>query len=159
MTSIASIRATAADHWNRWQKARSATQSQYIDWGDHPTIAARIQAELFGSPSFTVFDYLKREFPDFADATVLSLCAGDGSFEKLLLTHGIFGSITGMDIAAERVAAGNSAASRRTPGENVRRRQKMSETRRQAGDNRLLRPHAVSVDRCAASSGQSLHRH
>ena len=105
-----SIRAAAAEHWNRWQKARDTIQSQYIDWGDHPTIAARIQTELFGSPTVTVFDYLKSEYPEFATASVLSLCAGDGSFEKLLLLHGIFGSITGMDIAAERVAAGNNAA-------------------------------------------------
>lgn len=105
-----SIRAAAAAHWNRWQKARGTTQSQYIDWGDHPAIAARIQTELFGSPTVTVFDYLKSAYPEFATASALSLCAGDGSFEKLLLTHGIFGSITGMDIAAERVAAGNSAA-------------------------------------------------
>lgn len=110
MASMESIRTAAAEHWNRWQKGRVATQSQYIDWGDHPAIAARIQSELFGSPTLTVFDYLKREYPEFATARVLSLCAGDGSFEKLLLSHGIFGSITGMDIAESRVAAGNDAA-------------------------------------------------
>lgn len=111
MASMESIRAAAAEHWNRWQKAKITTQSHYIDWGDHPAIAARIQSELFGSPTFTVFDYLKSEYPTFAAASVLSLCAGDGSFEKLLLSHHIFGSITGLDIAEARVAAGNEAAS------------------------------------------------
>lgn len=99
---------TASETWNQWQRARKLNPSQYVDWGDHPTILALLYEELFGSPSTSVFDYLKHAYPDLSNCHVLSLCAGDGSFEKLLLEQRVFGSITGIDIANERVEAANA---------------------------------------------------
>lgn len=105
------IQSSAAAFWNQWQNARNLNESQYVDWGDHPTILALLYGDLFGSPSVSVFDYLKQAYPSFSNSTVLSLCSGDGSFENLLLAQGVFGSITGMDIALERVASANVKAS------------------------------------------------
>jgi ubiquinone/menaquinone biosynthesis C-methylase UbiE len=110
MTTSRQIQSTAADFWNQWQSARNLNQSQYVDWGGHPTILALVYNDLFGSPSTSVFDYLKQAYPNFSNSTVLSLCAGDGSFEKVLLAEGVFGSITGIDIASERVATANAQA-------------------------------------------------
>jgi 2-polyprenyl-3-methyl-5-hydroxy-6-metoxy-1,4-benzoquinol methylase len=110
MTTTKQTQSKAADFWNQWQNARNLNQSQYVDWGDHPTILALVYADLFGSPTISVFDYLKQAYPIFSNSTVLSLCAGDGSFEKLLLNQGVFGSITGIDIAPERVATANAQA-------------------------------------------------
>jgi SAM-dependent methyltransferase len=93
----------AAEHWNQWQAAADQQKPRWIDWGDHPTFLNLIYAEHFGSPDVTLFHYLKREFPFFADCRALSLCCGDGAFENLLAGNGIFGAITGIDISDYRV--------------------------------------------------------
>lgn len=108
MTATQQANATVSEVWNQWQRARELAPSQYVDWGDHPTILALLYEELFGSPSTSLFDYLKQNYPNFPNSSVLSLCAGDGSFEKLLLAQRVFGSITGIDLAEERVAAANA---------------------------------------------------
>ncbi len=99
-----------ADFWNRWQQERNQGQTGYVDWGDHPTILELLYSDVFGSPATTVFDYLKQAYPEFANSCALSLCAGDGTFEKLLLAHNVFDTITGVDIAEVRVATANAQA-------------------------------------------------
>ncbi|MDP2805083.1 MAG: class I SAM-dependent methyltransferase [Gallionellaceae bacterium] len=99
---------TVSKVWNQWQQARNLNPSQYVDWGDHPTILALLYGEMFGSPSTSIFDYLKQAYPNFVNSSVLSLCAGDGAFEKLLLKQGVFGTITGIDLAEERVGTANA---------------------------------------------------
>lgn len=54
-------------------------------WGDHPKILELIYNDLFGSSNITLLDFLKTEYPNFRNCKVLSLCSGDGSFEKNLL--------------------------------------------------------------------------
>lgn len=102
--------AKAAQYWNQWQAQRMASGARYVDWGDHPRVLANIQANLFGSSDTTVFDYLKAHYPLFPQAHALSLCSGDGGFEQLLLSQQVFGSVVGLDIAAERVSAANVQA-------------------------------------------------
>lgn len=108
MTDTQQTNSATSMAWNQWQRARMLNPSQYVDWGDHPTILALLHEELFGSPSTSVFDYLKHAYPSFPNCSVLSLCAGDGSFEKLLLGQRVFDSITGIDLANERVEAANA---------------------------------------------------
>ncbi len=105
---MASTTSSGADFWNQWQHARNLNKSLYVDWVDHPTILALLYNDLFGSSSINIFDYLKQTYPNFPNSAVLSLCSGDGEFEKSLLAQGVFGSITGIDIASERVASANT---------------------------------------------------
>jgi SAM-dependent methyltransferase len=98
----------AAQHWDAWQAAQAAAPQAYVDWGDHPTVLALLQQEAFGDPSFTLFHYLLSQHPEFGQARALSLCSGDGGFEKLLVENGIFGQVVGTDIAPGRVAAANA---------------------------------------------------
>lgn len=93
----------AKDFWNRWQEERDSSDSKLADWGEHPAFLSNIYQELFGSSDVTVFEYLRRHFPEFANATALSLCSGDGSFERLLIEQRVFKSIVGVDQAEERV--------------------------------------------------------
>lgn len=99
----------AAKHWDEWQAEQAAAPQAYVDWGDHPTVLALLQQEAFGDPAFTLFHYLLSQHPELAQARALSLCSGDGGFEKLLVENGIFGHVTGTDIAPGRVAAANAA--------------------------------------------------
>lgn len=77
------------------------------DWGDHPRILGHLQRDLFGSATTKVFDFLRGCGPAFDRAHALSLCAGDGTFEKLLVEHGILGSVVGIDLADGRVREAN----------------------------------------------------
>lgn len=95
--------AQVSDYWNNWQLHQEATPDAWQDWADHPVILNCINTTLFGAPDRSVFDYLKRQHPDFAQAHALSLCSGDGQFEKLLIRHGVFARITGIDLASARV--------------------------------------------------------
>lgn len=95
--------AQVSDYWNNWQLQQEATPDVWQDWADHPVILNCINATLFGAPDRTVFDYLKQQHPDFAHAHALSLCSGDGHFEKLLIRQGVFARITGIDLASARV--------------------------------------------------------
>lgn len=99
----------AAKHWDDWQARQTAAPQAYVDWGEHPTVLALLQQEAFGDPAFTLFHYLLSEHPEFAAARAISLCSGDGGFERLLVENGIFGHVTGTDIAPGRVAAANAA--------------------------------------------------
>ncbi len=95
------------EHWNRWQQQRQPLGLAWTDWGDHPRILHHLQRELFGSEARSVFDFLKAEYPAFGAGHALSLCSGDGAFEKLLVEHGVFASVLGIDLADERVRQAN----------------------------------------------------
>jgi SAM-dependent methyltransferase len=96
------------EHWNRWQRERGLGGSGWTDWGGHPRILQNLQRDLFGSAATTVFGFLKDCNADFPGAHALSLCCGDGAFEKLLVEHGVFGSVVGIDLADQRVMEGNA---------------------------------------------------
>lgn len=99
----------ASAFWNAWQDNRNNSASGYIDWGDHPTILKLIYTNTFGSSDITVFDFLRSTYPTFQHGKALSLCSGDGVFEKLLVAQGVFDAVVGMDLAPIRVEAANSA--------------------------------------------------
>ena len=80
----------AAQHWDAWQASRNASPTNYVDWGDHPTVLGLIYQDLFGSSSTTVLDFFKQNYPEFSQARALSLCSGDGSFEKALVAQCVF---------------------------------------------------------------------
>lgn len=92
-------------HWDQWQISRSQSPTAYVDWGDHPTILAEVFRAAFGDAKMDFFRYFKEKHPDFAQRTALSLCCGDGGFERALLDHGVFASITGIDLSPARIAA------------------------------------------------------
>jgi SAM-dependent methyltransferase len=92
-----------ADYWDNWQARNAAGATGWQDWADHPAILRCINTQLFGAPDHSVFDYLKAHYPAFAAAHALSLCSGDGSFEKQLIHQGVFDRITGIDLASARV--------------------------------------------------------
>ncbi|MBK7062734.1 MAG: class I SAM-dependent methyltransferase [Rubrivivax sp.] len=54
-----------------------------------------------------MFDFLRGCGPAFDRAHARSLGAGDGTFEKLLVEHGILGSVVGIDLADGRVREAN----------------------------------------------------
>ncbi|MBI3369704.1 MAG: class I SAM-dependent methyltransferase, partial [Burkholderiales bacterium] len=95
------------DYWNHWQDERQRDGRVWADWGDHPRILRHLQRDLFGSAETTVFDFLRGANPAFARAHAISLCCGDGAFEKLLVEQGVFGSVVGIDLADQRVQQAN----------------------------------------------------
>lgn len=97
--------AKVADYWNQWQQSADTGQQRWLDWGEHPSILACIYRQAFGAADYTLFHYLHEHYPGFAAARALSLCSGDGKFEKLLVENGIFAHVTGLDLAAGRVEA------------------------------------------------------
>jgi len=92
-------------HWDAWQEGRDSSPHIYVDWGDHPTILKHLFQTTFGSPDIDFFQYFKNSHPDFSEKSVLSLCCGDGGFEKALLEREVFAHITGLDISESRVQA------------------------------------------------------
>lgn len=98
----------ASVYWNRWQEQHEKNSPHWVDWGEHPRVLGHLYRELFGAETTSVFDYFKATFPQWAHARAISLCSGDGSFERLLVEQGVFGSVQGIDLAAERVAAANA---------------------------------------------------
>ena len=97
----------ASQHWDDWQARQDAGAPRFVDWADHPTVMSLLQQELFGDASKTVLHYLLSEYPQFATARAISLCSGDGAFEKLLVQHGVFGSVVGTDLSPVRVQHAN----------------------------------------------------
>ncbi len=61
------------------------SQGKWADRGDNPEILELIYNDLFGSSRRTLLEFLKSEYPSFRNCKVLSLCSGNGSFEKNLL--------------------------------------------------------------------------
>ncbi len=105
---IKSNRQSPADYWNLWQEIANKSENKWTDWGDHPVILNLIYRDLFGDENTDFTLFLKKEYGWLAGAHVLSLCSGDGSYEKLLVERGVFGRVTGIDIAGERVAKANA---------------------------------------------------
>jgi SAM-dependent methyltransferase len=97
----------AARHWDDWQREHAAAPGAFVDWGDHPRVLALVYEEVFGSATRNFFDFFKEHYPSFAQATALSLCCGDGAFEKLLVSQDVFARVIGTDLSPVRVAAAN----------------------------------------------------
>lgn len=96
-----------SEHWNRWQQERQRSGTACTDWGDHPRILQNLQRDLFGSATTSVFGFLSACNPDFSRGHALSLCSGDGAFERLLVEQGVFASVVGIDLADQRVQEAN----------------------------------------------------
>lgn len=103
----------AAQYWDEWQARRNAAATRYVDWADHPTVMALLQEELFGDASLDVLQFLRSRYPQFTSARALSLCCGDGAFEKHLVEQGVFGSVVGTDISPVRVNQANASRGER----------------------------------------------
>lgn len=97
----------ASAYWNQWQQQKVSQNLEWVDWGDHPTILKLIYQSLFGSAEKSIFHYLLEQYPAFANSQALSLCSGDGTFERLLIEQGVFNHVTGIDIADERIRSAN----------------------------------------------------
>lgn len=92
-----------SQHWDDWQAARSQSGNCFTDWGDHPSILALVCQQAFKSSESGILDFLKAQFPPADTRAALSLCSGDGGFEQLLLSSGIFTHLTGIDFSPARV--------------------------------------------------------
>lgn len=101
------VPARTAEHWDRWQSERNVSSAAWVDWSDHPTILSLLQHELFGSPQTTLFAVLRAYGPPLTGARALSLCSGDGAFERLLVAEGVFASVVGTDLSPVRVQQAN----------------------------------------------------
>ena len=82
----------AQAHWDAWQRDYDVRSQQkgvvhYTDWAGHPLIWNKLCEAAFGSASTDVFDYIFQHYPELANAHGLSLCCGDGSFERAQRTH------------------------------------------------------------------------
>lgn len=99
------------EHWNAWQQTQNGASPRYTDWGDHPTILRSISREVLGDANTNILAYLKSRFPAFSNQHALSLCCGDGGFEHLLVSQGVFGSVHGIDASPARITAANLGAS------------------------------------------------
>jgi SAM-dependent methyltransferase len=98
----------AARHWDEWQRDHAESPGAFVDWGDHPRVLALVYEEVFGSASTNFFDFFKQNYPSFAQASALSVCCGDGAFEKLLVSQNVFARVVGTDLSPVRVAAANA---------------------------------------------------
>lgn len=104
-----------AAHWDRWQSQQQSNSNvKMTDWGDHPEVLRLIAEKFFGDRETSLMDFLKAVVGS-SGGHALSLCCGDGAFEKSLIQHDVFRSIEGVDLAAARVEAA-SASARECPG-------------------------------------------
>jgi len=95
----------SARHWDEWQAQHSLAPPRFTDWGDHPTILKLIYQTVFGSAETGFLEHLAQTYPQFARAHALSLCCGDGAFERHLVAQGVFGSVTGIDVSPARITS------------------------------------------------------
>lgn len=100
---------TVSGHWERWQRRQAANPHVWTEWSDHPVILALLQRIHFGDSTVSPFAHLLRYYPGFSGAHTLSLCCGDGSTERALVEQGVFRSVVGIDLTAERVQAACAA--------------------------------------------------
>lgn len=106
----------ARDFWDRWQRDRNARSrpgragQKWVDWGDHPRIRELILNRVFGPPPGNLFECLGATFPQLRTGHALSLCCGDGGFERQLIQSGVLRRVTGMDIAPVRIASAAAGA-------------------------------------------------
>lgn len=119
MTTYSSIEWPAiqrtTDYWDAWQRTQVKAQSLYTDWADHPTVFREMMRHAFSNPETDFFEQIRHSFPGLANAHALSLCCGDGGFERQLLDRSIFARITGLEISSERIAHGQSFLSEVSP--------------------------------------------
>lgn len=103
----AETRARVEDHWSGWQASQAAhPEPRFTDWGDHPEVLACVYEKAFGDPSRDFLTYLSSQFPALQAADSLSICCGDGGFERALLRAGLSRTIVGQEIAAGRIEQG-----------------------------------------------------
>ena len=78
------------------------------DCGDYPEVLRLLGAELLGGPQVSLIEFIVAHtagrWPH-----ALSLCCGDGGFEKTLLAAGAFESIEGLDLSEVRIEAARAA--------------------------------------------------
>lgn len=104
MSEAAPTADPGARHWDEWQAQHSLAQPRFTDWGDHPTILKLVFQTVFGAAGTGFLEHLAQAYPHFGHAHALSLCCGDGAFERHLVAQGVFGSITGIDFSPARIA-------------------------------------------------------
>ncbi len=105
------------DYWDAWQRSQVKAQSLYTDWADHPTVFREMMRHAFGNPDTDFFEQIHQSFLGLEKAHALSLCCGDGGFERQLLERSIFAKITGLEISPERIAHGQAFLSQLPPGQ------------------------------------------
>lgn len=66
--------------------------------------------EAFGREHYGFFDFFRERFPALRSGHALSLCCGDGAFERALIAHDVFHSICGMDVSGLRIEAARAAS-------------------------------------------------
>jgi lipopolysaccharide transport system ATP-binding protein len=99
----------AAGHWDRWQSQREAAHHAMSDWGDHPEVLRLVFGEAFGGEAPGLLEWLKRRFGPL-QGRALSLCCGDGAFERSLVAHGVFAAVDGIDLSPARIESARAAA-------------------------------------------------
>lgn len=106
--------ARASDFWDQWQRNRDATPGpgnrKWVDWGGHPRILELILDRVFGPPRRSLMECLGDTFPQLRTGHALSLCCGDGGFERQLIQSGVLRRVTGIDIAPVRIASAAAGA-------------------------------------------------
>jgi len=102
--------------WDRWQRSQPANHAQYTDWGDNPTVFRGVMRHSLGCETENFFTFLKKNHPECAAGHALSLCCGDGGFERQLLAQGVFSRITGLELSPERIAQGLAMAPQQGAG-------------------------------------------
>ena len=113
-----------ASYWDDWQRLQQASREtaarqNFVDWAGHPSIWGRICEAAFGSEDRDVLDFVLSAYPDLQRAQVLSLCCGDGAFERDLVRRHAAGSVLGIDLSSARIESAIEATSRED--ENMRR--------------------------------------
>ena len=107
--------ATAGNFWDAWQRKRDTERRpdggspKWVDWADHPRILELVLEKVFGPPRRSLFECLGAAFPQLSGGHALSLCCGDGAFERQLIQTGVLRRVTGIDIAPVRVASAVAA--------------------------------------------------
>lgn len=105
-----------ANYWDEWQRSQAAGKSLYTDWADHPTVFREMMRLSFGQPDTNFFDQISLSHPGLDQAHALSICCGDGGFERQLLEKGVFHRITGLEISSERIAHGQACLQQHPAG-------------------------------------------
>ncbi|NBP35848.1 MAG: class I SAM-dependent methyltransferase [Betaproteobacteria bacterium] len=103
------------EHWSQWQREqesdkRLGTHRGYVDWADHPTVWNLVSKEAFGtSGQRSVIgdfaDFLACLMSPFERPNALSLCCGNGDFERQLVRSRVLETVDGVDLASARVRA------------------------------------------------------
>jgi SAM-dependent methyltransferase len=96
-------------YWDQWQRDRLASPDPWTDWGDHPFIQSWVFRHAFGVGK-TLFNVFAEHLRGIEKPRALSLCCGDGAFERALVDAGVVHSVLGLDASPVRVEAAQRAA-------------------------------------------------